>query len=100
MKAGTLCAYDFLELCPNLLRGALESWIVDCLHRCDRIDRGNLDSTTVSGAHVDIAWQHRAELVLELEPLVRSESRSSIFVFSGWLHPLLIAVKLAEYRSP
>jgi hypothetical protein len=45
----------------------LERWIVDCLHRSDRIDRRHFGLSIPCIAHHNVAGQHCANLVFQAE---------------------------------
>ena len=63
-------AYDASQLLADLLGRLLEPRIVDRHHRGDGIDRRHLDLAVGRFLHDDVARQHGADLVLELERLV------------------------------
>ena len=46
------------------------------MHRCDRIDRGNLDAA-LGLLHNDVAREHRADLVFQTERFVRQRRITS-----------------------
>ena len=59
-----------LKMRANLLGGLLQLWVVDRLHRCDRIDSGNFRLPAAGIADHDVTGQHRTNLIFQLQGLV------------------------------
>ncbi len=59
-----------LQFQANLAGSLLEGWIFDGLHRGDGVDRGNLDVFAGALLNDDVAGQHGADFVFELQGLV------------------------------
>ncbi len=62
---------DCLQFHTHLLGSLLQVRVVDGLHGCNGIDRGNLDLPGAQILDNDVARQHCANLVLNLERLMR-----------------------------